>query len=96
VSERFTAGLRGPGPRDAAILSWRSGQGDKSNTEISIRELLAQDYPGVQFIGFADGIGWYARQNDLKRMVSAYDDVLTFHADELSRFKKLLSEEAGL
>ncbi len=78
------------------LVTTSSGQGDKSKTEISVRDLLAKHYRGVRFIGFVDGIGWYARQNDLKRMVSAYDDVFTFHADELSRFRKLMTEILGL
>ena len=72
-----------------------SGQGDKSKTEISIQKLLKQHYPKAQFIGFIDGIGWYVRKEDLKRMVAAYDDVFTFHKDELSRFKRLLQAEFG-
>jgi len=32
------------------------------------------------------------RKRDLKRMVSAYDDVFTFHPDELARFRKLLTD----
>jgi len=32
------------------------------------------------------------RKNDLKRMVVAYEDVFTFHQDELERFKQLLKE----
>ena len=74
------------------LVTTSSGQGDKSKTEISIRDLIAQHYPESTFIGFVDGIGWYARQNDLKRMVSAYDDVFTFHPDELERFKRMLVE----
>lgn len=38
-----------------------------------------------------NGIGWYVRKNDLKRMVGAYDEVFTFHKEELNRFKELLS-----
>jgi hypothetical protein len=74
------------------LVTTSSGQGDKSKTEISIRSLIAEHYPVAKFIGFVDGIGWYARQNDLKRMVSAYDDVFTFHPDELNRFKQMLTE----
>lgn len=74
------------------LVTTSSGQGDKSKTEISIRALIADHYPDAKFVGFVDGIGWYARQNDLKRMVSAYDDVFTFHPDELQRFKQLLTE----
>lgn len=74
------------------LVTTSSGQGDKSKTEISIRALITEHYPDAKFIGFVDGIGWYARQNDLKRMVSAYDDVFTFHPDELQRFKQMLTE----
>jgi hypothetical protein len=74
------------------LVTTSSGQGDKSKTEISIRDLIAEHYPAAKFIGFVDGVGWYARQNDLKRMVSAYDDVFTFHPDELQRFRQMLKE----
>lgn len=74
------------------LVTTSSGQGDKSKTEISIRELIKQHYPKAKFIGFVDGIGWYVRKGDLKRMVTAYEDVFTFHKDELKRFEKLLIE----
>lgn len=74
------------------LVTTSSGQGDKSKTEISIDVLIKQHYPKAKFIGFVDGIGWYVRKGDLKRMVSAYDDVFTFHNDELERFKELLIE----
>ncbi|HRF94084.1 MAG TPA: DpnII family type II restriction endonuclease [Aggregatilineales bacterium] len=70
-----------------------SGQGDKSKTEINVRRLLQSYYPNAKFIGFIDGIGWYVRKQDLKRMITAYDDVFTFHEDELVRFRQLLNEE---
>lgn len=70
-----------------------SGQGDKAKTEIQIRNLISKYYPQAQFIGFVDGIGWYVRQSDLERMVSAYDDVFTFHPDELERFRQILIKE---
>jgi len=69
-----------------------SGQGDKSKTEINIRRLLKTHYPNAKFIGFVDGIGWYVRKKDLRRMITAYDDVFTFHEDELARFRQLLGE----
>lgn len=72
------------------LVTTSSGQGDKSKTEISIDALLKEHYRGVIFIGFIDGIGWYVRKGDLKRMVNAYEDVFTFHKDELKRFEKLL------
>lgn len=74
------------------LATTSSGQGDKSKTEISIDALLKEHYPNATFIGFVDGIGWYVRKGDLKRMVTAYEDVFTFHKDELKRFEKLLIE----
>ncbi|GAB4199806.1 MAG: hypothetical protein Fur0023_02500 [Bacteroidia bacterium] len=74
------------------LVTTSSGQGDKSKTEISIDSLIKEHYPKAIFIGFVDGIGWYVRKGDLKRMVTAYDDVFTFHKDELKRFEKLLDE----
>jgi len=75
------------------LVTTSSGQGDKSKTEISVRDLLKEHYPTSRFIGFVDGIGWYVRKNDLERMVTAYDDVFTFHADEMTRFRELLINE---
>ncbi len=72
------------------LATTSSGQGDKSKTEISIDTLIKKYYPNTSFIGFVDGIGWYVRKGDLKRMVTAYEDVFTFHPDELNRFEKLL------
>ena len=72
------------------LVTTSSGQGDKSKTEISIDLLIKEHYPKAKFIGFIDGIGWYVRKGDLKRMVAAYEDVFTFHKEELERFKKLL------
>jgi len=40
-----------------------------------------------------DGIGWYVRKGDLMRMVSAYDDVFTFHKEEIERFKQFINKE---
>jgi hypothetical protein len=68
------------------LATTSSGQGDKSKTEISIDALIKEHYPKAAFIGFVDGIGWYVRKGDLKRMVTAYEDVFTFHKDELQRF----------
>jgi len=75
------------------LATTSSGQGDKSKTEISIDTLIKEHYPNATFIGFVDGIGWYVRKGDLKRMVTAYEDVFTFHKDELKRFEKLLIEK---
>ena len=75
------------------LMTTSSGQGDKSKTEISIHSLIKEHYPKVQFLGFVDGIGWYVRKNDLKRMVSAFEDVFTFQEDELERFKQFLTRD---
>lgn len=74
------------------LATTSSGQGDKSKTEISINTLLKEHYPKAKFIGFVDGVGWYVRGGDLQRMVNAYEDVFTFHTDELDRFKELIEE----
>lgn len=74
------------------LATTSSGQGDKSKTEISIDTLIKSHYPNAKFVGFVDGIGWYVRKGDLKRMVTAYEDVFTFHTDELRRFEKFLIE----
>ncbi|MBU0528207.1 hypothetical protein KKF86_00385, partial [bacterium] len=74
------------------LATTSSGQGDKSKTEISVDSLIKKHYPKAKFIGFVDGVGWYVRKGDLKRMVSAYSEVFTFHEDELNRFKNFLME----
>jgi len=74
------------------LVTTSSGQGDKSKTEISIDSSIKEHYPKAHFLGFVDGIGWYVRKNDLKRMVASYENVFTFHQEELERFKQLLKE----
>ncbi|MEW6097021.1 MAG: DpnII family type II restriction endonuclease [bacterium] len=69
-----------------------SGMGDKAKTEKTVADYLKKNYPKVVFVGFVDGIGWYVRRGDLRRMVEAYDFVFTFSKDELVRFKNLLTE----
>ncbi|MFA7691177.1 MAG: DpnII family type II restriction endonuclease, partial [Methanofastidiosum sp.] len=69
-----------------------SGMGDKAKTEKTVADYLKKNYPNVIFVGFVDGIGWYVRRGDLKRMVDAYDFVFTFHNDELEKFENLLKE----
>jgi hypothetical protein len=69
-----------------------SGMGDKAKTEKTVADYLKKNYPNVIFVGFVDGIGWYVRRGDLKRMVEAYDFVFTFHNDELKKFENLLKE----
>ncbi len=67
-----------------------SGQGDKAKTEIAIRNLLADYYPHAHFWGFVDGIGWYVRKKDLRRMTEAFEDVFTLEKSELKRFQQSL------
>lgn len=74
------------------LVTTSSGQGDKSKTEISIDSLIKEHYPDAKFVGFIDGIGWYVRKGDLKRMVQAYYDVFTYHKDEVNRFRQLVIE----
>lgn len=69
-----------------------SGMGDKAKTEKTVADYLKKNYPNVIFVGFVDGIGWYVRRGDLKRMVDAYDFVFTVCNDEIERFKNLLTE----
>lgn len=69
-----------------------SGMGDKAKTEKAVADYLKENYPNVIFVGFVDGIGWYVRRGDLRRMVDAYDFVFTFHNDELKKFENLLRE----
>ena len=74
------------------VVTTASGMGDKAKTEKTVAEYLKLNYPEVMFVGFVDGIGWYVRRGDLKRMVEAYDTVFTFDKDELERFSSLLEE----
>jgi hypothetical protein len=69
-----------------------SGMGDKAKTEKTVADYLKKNYPDVIFAGFVDGIGWWVRRSDLKRMVEAYDYVFTFSKDEIKRFENLLME----
>ncbi|MDW8297047.1 MAG: DpnII family type II restriction endonuclease [Raineya sp.] len=72
------------------LVTTSSGQGDKSKTETNIKKLIKKYYPNALFVGFIDGIGWYVRQSDLRRMVSAFDEVFTFHQEELTRFRQFI------
>jgi len=67
-----------------------SGMGDKAKTEKTVADYLKKNYPEVVFVGFVDGIGWYVRRGDLKRMVDAFDFVFTFHKEEIIKFENLL------
>lgn len=67
-----------------------SGMGDKAKTETVVAQYLKKHYPSVIFVGFVDGVGWFVRRGDLKRMVAAYDYVFTFSGSEVARFSGLL------
>lgn len=72
------------------VVTTSSGMGDKAKTEQRVGEKIHEHYPGAIFVGFVDGVGWYVRRGDLKRMVKAHDIVYTFRRDELERFIELL------
>lgn len=74
------------------LVATGSGMGDKAKTEKIVADYLKENYPKVIFVGFLDGIGWYVRRGDLKRMVDAYDFVFTFSQAEIRRFVNLLAE----
>ncbi len=67
-----------------------SNMGDKAKTTIRNGERIRVHYPSALFVGFVDGIGWYVRKRDLRRITSAFHEVFTFHEDELERFGTLL------
>lgn len=75
------------------LVTTSSAQGDKAKTENNIKILIEKYYPNAKFIGFVDGIGWYVRKGDVMRIVSAFDDVFTFHKDEIERFKQFIKKE---
>ena len=68
------------------VVTTASEMGDKAKTELEVANDIKQYYPNTRFVGFVDGIGWYVRQSDLKRMVHAFDEVFTFQEQELERF----------
>lgn len=74
------------------VITTSSGMGDKAKTEISVSEQIKKNYPDAIFIGFVDGIGWYVRRGDLKRIVSAFSNVFTFESSELKRFSEFIEE----
>ena len=74
------------------VVTTSSGMGDKAKTEQRVAEAIKKYYSDALFVGFVDGIGWYVRRGDLKRMVKAYDFVFTFRTDELNKFKCLLKK----
>src|SRR4029453_1116930 len=68
------------------VVTTSSGMGAKAKTELEVASDVKRYFPAARFVGFIDGIGWYVRQSDLKRMVRAFDDVFTFQKEELERF----------
>ena len=78
------------------VATTSSGMGDKAKTTIRNGERIRVHYPSALFVGFVDGIGWYVRKRDLRRITSAFHDVFTFHDDELRRFEKLLRNTFAL
>jgi len=77
------------------VVTTSSGMGDKAKTEQRVSDMIKKHYPKTLFVGFVDGIGWYVRRGDLKRMVNAYDFVFTFKKEEIEEFKKLLKSVMG-
>ena len=75
------------------VVTTSSGMGDKTKTEMTVAEEIEKNFPDALFIGFVDGIGWYVRQGDLKRIVSAFKDVYTFDKQELERFTEFLKKK---
>lgn len=78
------------------LTTTSSGDGDKAKTENGVKDLITEYYPSAKFVGFIDGVGWISRDKDAERLCEAFDDVFTFHEDELVRFddylKKILPE----
>jgi hypothetical protein len=66
--------------------------GDKAKAENGVTDLIKKHYPKAKFVGFIDGVGWINRDEDLKRLCEAFDDVYTFHDNELKRFEETLKE----
>jgi hypothetical protein len=77
------------------VVTTSSGMGDKAKTEQQVSKMIKKHYPETLFIGFIDGIGWYVRKSDLKKMVKAFDFVFTFSKDELNKFRNLLKIVMG-
>jgi hypothetical protein len=69
-----------------------SSMGDKAKAENGVTDLVKKHYPKAKFVGFIDGVGWVNRSEDLKRLCEAFDDVYTFHDNELKRFEETLKE----
>tara|TARA_B100001778_G_scaffold321221_1_gene312369 strand:+ start:192 stop:1163 length:972 start_codon:yes stop_codon:yes gene_type:complete len=74
------------------VTTTASGMGDKAKTEIAVRQLIKKYYPSAKFVGFVDGIGWFVRDKDRERIISAFDDVFTFNELDMVKFKNLLKK----
>jgi len=72
-----------------------STMGDKAKAEIGVKRQIDRYYDYALFIGFVDGIAWFIRQGDLKQLVSAFDNVFTFHPDEMDRFLTFVKDVLG-
>ncbi len=77
------------------VVTTSSAMGDKAKTEISVASDIQSYYEYATFVGFVDGIGWLARQKDLIRLVSAFDNVFTYAPNELDRFIEFLNDIFG-
>lgn len=77
------------------VVTTSSGMGDKAKTEQRVAESIKRHYPKALFVGFVDGIGWYVRRGDLRRIVEAHDFVFTFKKSEIEKFKELLTSAMG-
>ena len=77
------------------VVTTSSAMGDKAKTEIAVAKEIQSYYEYATFVGFVDGIGWLARQNDLKRLLSAFDNVFTYAPEELDRFIEFLNDVFG-
>lgn len=77
------------------VTTTSSGMGDKAKAEIAVSGQIQRYYPYAIFVGFVDGIGWLARQHDLKRLLSAFENVFTYAPEELNRFIEFLDDVFG-
>ena len=66
------------------VVTTSSGMGDKAKTEMTVAEEIEKNFPNA--------FGWYVRQGDLKRIVSAFKEVYTFDKQELERFTDFLKK----
>jgi len=74
------------------VVTTGSGMGDKAANEVKVSENIKQKYQPAFFLGFVDGIGWYIRKSDMRVIVNAFDEVFTFHPNELERFIEFLQK----